>query len=164
MDFRYGPLLNDGVTPDPFANNSSEEEEFLEIGDLLSEAFNDGPAYWDESSNTLNLIQQAGNLTQQAVCEAAGSCPAPTASSNSYLQDTRDWFALHGGGNKGSANILMADGSVAEFNDLDGDKFLNPGFPVPTNLTETEYGQLGYSSSVTELPAGRMCKALQSRR
>jgi prepilin-type N-terminal cleavage/methylation domain-containing protein/prepilin-type processing-associated H-X9-DG protein len=42
------------------------------------------------------------------------------------LQDTRDWFAVHGD----SANILMADGSVKSIVDVNGDGFFNPGFGV----------------------------------
>jgi hypothetical protein len=46
----------------------------------------------------------------------------------------------------------MADGSVKDFNDLNGDKFLNPGFPVPTGLTDTQYSKIGYRDSQVELP------------
>ncbi len=42
---------------------------------------------------------------------------------NVYL-DTRHWRAIH----RGSANLLMADGSVRSFVDQDGDQLLNPGF------------------------------------
>ena len=125
-------------------------------GELLTEAANDGPAYWDSSSKSLNLIQQAGNLSLQAQCEATGSCPAPTESSNTYLQDTRDWFAVHGGGKSATCNILMADGSVKNFGDLNGDKYLNPGFPVVGNLTQAEYGGIGYRDGTVELPPSEM--------
>ncbi len=151
-DIQYGPFLADGTTADPFANNNTETKQFLTQGELLTEAFNDGPAYYDSASQTLNLIQQAGDLTVQAATEAAGSIPAPTESTNTYLQDTRDWFALHGGGRGGTCNILMADGSVKVFNDANGDKYLNPGFPVPNNLTEAQYGVIGYRDGTVELP------------
>jgi prepilin-type N-terminal cleavage/methylation domain-containing protein/prepilin-type processing-associated H-X9-DG protein len=155
-DVRYGPTLSDGSTPDPFANGNNEQKAFLGAGELLTEAFNDGPAYWDGGSSTINLIQQAGNLSLQAACEAAGSCPAPTQSSNTYLQDTRDWFAVHGGGRAATCNILMADGSVKVFNDLNGDKYLNPGFPVPNNLSQAQYGAIGYQDSTVEIPPSEM--------
>lgn len=151
--FRFGPLLNDGTTPDPFANNSGDKRSFIEQGELLSEAFNDGPAFFDTGSKTLNLAAaQGADLTFQVDCERNGTCPPPTDATNSYLQDTRDWYAVHGGGKNASCNILMADGSVKEFSDLNGDKFLNPGFPVPENLTEDEYAVIGYRSSDVELP------------
>ena len=38
----------------PTARRTSET--FIEAGELLTEAFNDGPAYWDPTSNTINLI------------------------------------------------------------------------------------------------------------
>jgi prepilin-type N-terminal cleavage/methylation domain-containing protein/prepilin-type processing-associated H-X9-DG protein len=155
-DLKYGSTLSDGSTVDPFANGKSESKSFMGTGELLTESFNDGPAYWDSGSQSLNLIQQGGNLSFQAACEAAGSCPAPTESSNTYLQDTRDWFAVHGGGRAATCNILMADGSVKVFNDLNGDKYLNPGFPVPNNLTQAQYGGIGYQDSTVELPPSEM--------
>ncbi len=51
-----------------------------------------------------------------------------------------------------SCNILMADGSVKLFSDSNGDKFLNPGFPVPNNLTDAQYAVIGYRDSEVELP------------
>ncbi len=151
--FQFGPLLNDGATADPFANGSADTRFFIEQGELLSEAFNDGPAYFDTGSSTLNLAAaQGADLTTQVDCERNGSCAPPTDGSSTYLQDTRDWYAVHGGGKNASCNILMADGSVKEFSDLNGDKFLNPGFPVPEGLTEDEYAVIGYRSSEVELP------------
>jgi prepilin-type N-terminal cleavage/methylation domain-containing protein/prepilin-type processing-associated H-X9-DG protein len=151
-DLQYGPMLIDGTTPDPFAHGKSDQKSFMSAGELLTEAANDGPAYWDSGSQSLNLIQQGGNLSFQAVCEASGSCPPPTDSTSTYLQDTRDWFAVHGGGKAATCNILMADGSVKVFNDLNGDKYLNPGFPVPNNLTQADYGSIGYQDSTVEMP------------
>jgi hypothetical protein len=45
----------------------------------------------------------------------------------------------------------MADGSVKEFTDTNGDKFLNPGFPVPTGLTNQQYSTIGYTDGTIEL-------------
>ncbi len=151
----YGPYLADGSTPDPFANGGTQTRTFMEAGELLSEAFNDGPAYWDPSSSTISLIQQASNLTVQVDAEVAGSVEPPIggqSGTNTYLQDTRDWYAVHGGGKKAACNILMADGSVKLFQDQNNDKFLNPGFPVPNNLTEAQYAVIGYRDSAVELP------------
>jgi prepilin-type processing-associated H-X9-DG protein len=148
----FGPTLADGSTADPFANGSTDTKSFIEAGELLTEAFNDGPAYWNTSDNTIDLISQAADLTYEAECEAGGSCPPPTETTGSYLQDTRDWFAVHGGNRQGSCNILMADGSVKEFSDSNNDKFLNPGFPVPNNLSEQQYSVIGYRDDAVELP------------
>jgi len=154
----YGPSLANG-DPDVFANGSKDSRTFAEAGELLTEAFNDGPAYWHVASNTLNLIQQQADLTTQAEAEVAGSVPAPIDGmdgSNTYMQDTRDWYAVHGGGEKAACNILMADGSVKLFQDLNNDKFLNPGFPVPDDLTEEQYSRIGYRDSQVELSPGEM--------
>jgi prepilin-type N-terminal cleavage/methylation domain-containing protein/prepilin-type processing-associated H-X9-DG protein len=155
---RYGPLMNDG-NPDPYANNNPAERTFINEGSMLTEAFNDGPAYFNSSTNRLVLIPaQSARLDVQVDCEKSGNCAPPLggpAGTNTYLQDTRDWFALHGG-RKGTANILMADGSVKSFADLNGDKFLNPGFPIPNNLTPDQYAVIGYRDSTPELISGLM--------
>jgi len=145
-------LVNAPGTADPFANGSTESKIFIDAGEQLAEAFNDGPAYW--SGSLIELIASNGaSLATQADCEVSGSCPDPQGPTNNvYLQDTRDWFAVHGGGNKGSANILMADNSVKEFSDLNNDKFLNPGFQVPDDLTAADYAGIGYRDSDIELP------------
>ncbi|MEZ6136573.1 MAG: DUF1559 domain-containing protein [Pirellulaceae bacterium] len=128
----------------------------IEQGELLVESFNDGPADAG-GTNALSLISASATtqLASQIAAEAAGtlypSVLAGTSQDNLYLQDTRDWFAVHGTGRNGTANILMADGSVQEFNDLDGDKFLNPGF---TNFTPSDLS--GYQSSKQELLEGDM--------
>jgi prepilin-type N-terminal cleavage/methylation domain-containing protein/prepilin-type processing-associated H-X9-DG protein len=152
MDIGY-----DGT--DVFARGKTDSRSFIKAGEMLAEAFNDGPAYFDTASNTLNLIDQAANLTDQVDCEVAGNCPPPidgAGGTNSYLQDTRDWYAVHGGGKRAGCNILMADGSVKEFTDLNNDKFLNPGFPVPGGLAEDVYAVTGYRDDTVELPPGQV--------
>ena len=147
------PLLSDG-SPDPFAKGANESQSYINTGELLTEAFNDGPAYWN-GSNAVSLIAQDADLSKQAECEASGKCDTPSASSGTYLQDTRDWFAVHGS-KGGACNILMGDGSVKKFFDKNQDKFLNPGFPVPNNLTEQQYAGIGYRDSQIELEPTRM--------
>ena len=91
---------------------------FVEAGELLTEAFNDGPAYWDTTGNDMHTDRAGANLTVQVNAETAGSIPSPVggpSGSNTYLQDTRDWYAVHGGGKKAACNVLMADGSVKLF-------------------------------------------------
>lgn len=155
--FQYGPTLataNGAAagTADPFANGDTETQSYLGAGQLLGEAANDGPAYWDSSATGIKLIAaQDAVLDTQVTCERSKSCEPPTDASGTYLQDTRDWYAVHGGGNKSSANILMADGSVREFGDQNDDKFLNPGIPVPNNLTPADYARIGFTNSTNEL-------------
>ncbi|MCL4200930.1 MAG: DUF1559 domain-containing protein [Pirellulaceae bacterium] len=154
-NLQYGPTLSNG-SPDPFANGNTARRTFMPVGSMLTEAFNDGPAYFNTTNNKIVLIPaQGARLDIQADCEQAGNCAAPTEVSNTYLQDTRDWFAVHGG-RKGTANILMADGSVKSFADLNGDKFLNPGFPIPNDLTPDQYAVIGYRDSSPELISGLM--------
>jgi prepilin-type N-terminal cleavage/methylation domain-containing protein/prepilin-type processing-associated H-X9-DG protein len=130
-----------------------KDKVFIPQGALLTEAMNDGPAFYASPTAGVDLIQAVGaDLTLQLEQERVGLIPPPVAGSNSYLQDTRDWFAVHGGGTQSSLNILMADGSVKTFYDSDGDRFLNPGFPIPTGLTNAEYAGIGYGSSTVELP------------
>ncbi len=133
---------------------SDESREFIAEGDLLTEAFNDGPAYFDTSSNRVVLIAKGASLQAQAAAEDSAKgqsalvATGPTGN-NIYLQDTRDWFAVH----SGVCNVLFADGSVKDFFDTDGDRFLNPGFPVPKDLATDEYQFIGYRSDAVELPS-----------
>lgn len=157
QNLRYGLLLNDGATADPFANGNDANRSFIEQGEMLAEAFNDGPAYWNGTGISL-MASQGARLDVQADAEIRGNIAAPTGptGSQTYLQDTRDWYAIHGGGSKASCNILFADGSVKTFTDLNGDRFLNPGFPVPANLTDDDYARIGYRGPEVELPPGQV--------
>ncbi|MBL6724098.1 MAG: DUF1559 domain-containing protein [Rubripirellula sp.] len=123
----------------------------LPSGMLLTEAFNDGPAQWDGSNIGLRLIKANDNLNIQVACERGEAttvnCGSADTVNGYYLQDTRDWFAIH----SGQANVLMADGSVITLNDKDGDGYLNPGFPVPADLTADQYVTIGYISSQLEI-------------
>ncbi|MGQ9822866.1 MAG: DUF1559 family PulG-like putative transporter, partial [Thermogutta sp.] len=145
-------------------------------GDRLAESFNDGPAYVDTPQTRLTLLSQNQGLQMQMDAEAGlidlgkanGTAvtnyqkdgqTAPQAQ-YFYRQDTRDWYAIH----RGVANILMADGSVQEFTDLNGDGYLNPGFEIPLwdgdtdgNLGEAEdYYTTGYRPGPVELEPFRM--------
>jgi prepilin-type N-terminal cleavage/methylation domain-containing protein/prepilin-type processing-associated H-X9-DG protein len=134
---------------------------FIPQGALLTEAFNDGPSYWNASTKSISLIaSQGAALTNQIGCESSNQCGTPlgpngTGATNVYLQDTRDWFCVHGAGRNTACNILMADGSVKTFYDAQGDRFLNPGFPVE-GLTPDELAGIGYSDSQVELPPGEI--------
>lgn len=64
-----------------------------------------------------------------------------------WLQDTRSWASIHGV-NQRFVNLVFADWSVRAIYDLNGDGYLNPGFPIdlrrPSSL-------LGYTDNVAEL-------------
>ncbi len=140
--------------------------EELPAGSRLGEAANDGPSYWNGSkvatsvsSSAASFLEDArafipsgyptvGQLvdsTVEANLAGATAATAATLGGKLVLQDTRDWYAVHG--NK--ANILMADGSVKDISDLNGDKFFNPGFPVSGGTAQTD----GYTSGVCEINA-----------
>lgn len=139
---------------DPFANGSEESRTFIKAGDLLTEAFNDGPAFLN-AMNRVELIGKQASLQEIADWEQsngqAQSAEGPSGNGQ-YLQDTRDWFAVHGG----ICNILFADGSVKTFTDVNGDGFLNPGFSVPSGLSDADYGAIGYRSDDVELPSAEI--------
>jgi len=139
------------------AASLSEE---LPAGHRLCEAFNDGPAFWNNTKVT--LIKGVGTITVQNCIPAqypqvgvnvatnfAQYAPADPSSALGatplILQDTRDWYAQHGD----TANCLMADGSVKTLEDLNGDGFFNPGFPVVDGGTAAE--TIGYTDGVCEL-------------
>lgn len=143
---------------DPFATSKKDGKVWLVSGSLLTEAANDGPAQVDSTGKAIKLAASAGATFNDTIkCERAGNCGPATGDGTGgvFLQDTRDWYAVHGGGRSASVNILMADGSVKEFSDLNNDKFLNPGFPVAT-LTESEAASVGYSNADLELPPGEI--------
>jgi prepilin-type N-terminal cleavage/methylation domain-containing protein/prepilin-type processing-associated H-X9-DG protein len=138
---------------------------YVRAGERLGESFCDGPADRTVANTGVvalmpgqtatNLLTQI-QLEQQGKWGPVGGANAPTGGQVpgvdyvQYLQDTRDWFAVH----SGQCNILMGDGSVREFNDLDGDRYLNPGFDL--QLVEDEddpalFDRSGYRTSRVEL-------------
>jgi prepilin-type processing-associated H-X9-DG protein len=151
------PLIGDSAPGDAKEAILSDAIQGFDLpaGARLGESFNDGPGYWTGSK--LSLISKGYVIT-----------PAPTSSSNCawcddvlptpsepqdnttgggadgrlWLQDTRDWFASHGAGKSASANILMADGSVKVIKDVNGDGFLNPGFPIVKGTADQNDGFL----------------------
>ncbi len=135
----------------------NEVVEHIAQGSLLTEAFNDGPAYVTAASagtgSAVKLMKGAVSLASQMACErnepTTSACEAPTGhvtgGNGVYMQDTRDWFAVH----QGSVNILMGDGGVRVFNDINADGYLNPGFQVDPN---SDPARVGYTDSTLEMP------------
>lgn len=158
FDFKHGPFTASG-SPDPFAQGSQENRTHILAGEPLAETFTDGPAAYNPSTGSLVLIPRRGaSLSLQAAAERAGRFDPPVTGSGRYLQDTRDWKAVHAG----VLNLLMADGSVIEVRDLNGDGYLNPGFPVPVGLAD--YSRVGYEGPDVELPPGRVFSGVFIRR
>jgi len=168
------PLLGDSSPGDSGeAILTVELPGFVSSGDRLCEAANDGPAKIDDSGPDVDFLDNvvkgsaAVNWYGQNGTTALGgdTYPSPNdfgslidgnttpAAWNTtyggddgllWLQDTRDWYAIH----SGSVNLLMADGSVKTFKDLDNDHFFNPGFGMNGGTEEAD----GYTSNQIELP------------
>lgn len=159
---------NEAILSDTLADD-------LPAGARLCESFNDGPAVvnangvveiFDGSatyrrSEVKSIIPRGfpkagelvGNGTSAGTDQAIYAAPTGTgaAAGRLVLQDTRDWFAVH----TAQANCLMADGSVRVLQDLNGDGFLNPGFPVgdPGVDEEARARDIGYVDGVCEMSA-----------
>jgi hypothetical protein len=149
-------VLAFSITKDPalntLGNADQETRTYLEAGVRLAESFNDGPAQYDSTAQKIALMPELTPVQYQMQCEASPQGCLPANSTNgTWLQDTRDWYAVHGSGNNLSCNILMSDGSVKQFTDINGDRYLNPGFPIPTGLSETVYAGIGYKDDTIEL-------------
>ena len=151
------PLLGCGAPGDPGDAVASEaivstdlNKTYVDKGARLTESFNDGPSFYSTSGSTIYLTSEdtgpTFNFTNQIACEKNGGC-GDAADGAYFLQDTRDWWGIHGG----VCNLLMADGSVKQVRDLNGDKYLNPGFKIPTG-SSMDYDIIGYRPGPTELP------------
>ena len=136
----------------------------LSDGARLAESFNDGPAVWDPTAGTNGkiVLLDGGTLDGGAVAEyipraypeegtivtdqTAYSSGLGTIVSNFLvLQDTRDFYAVH----RGTANVLMGDGSVKLLRDSNGDNFFNPGFAAVGGDAVDD----GYTDNICEVSA-----------
>jgi prepilin-type N-terminal cleavage/methylation domain-containing protein len=133
-----------------------------QAGQNTAESFQDGPASQPGTGQKLQLLAMNGtpsnpDLAGEAKCEQLGNCGTPYAGTGDvngyyyFLQDTRDYGCVHGAGKNLSCNMLMSDGSVVEFNDTNGDHYLNPGFAGDPNNPAT----CGYSDTTIDLPAAQ---------
>ena len=159
----YGPELSRTT----FAlGDTNTSRIFINEGELLTEAFNDGPAFLKLGGKAVQLISKYTgapnvNLDTQRACETEVpgtnvACASPTSTSNTFMQDTRDWFAVHAD----SCNVLMADASVKVFYDANNDKYLNPGFQVLETLTAAEVLKVGYAGPDVEMPKDQFFSGL----
>ena len=175
------PLMGDaalGDSDEAFLTHTIDDT--LPAGQRLAESFNDGPATWaaDAAADTGVKLPKSGTTSLAALipqqmptrgervgtdaAEAAyggaantdsGIAGLTTAAQKLWLQDTRDWGAVHGNG----ANILMADGSVRQLSDDNGDGYFNPGFPVVTGTPDATIdvayleAKVGYTSNLCEI-------------
>ena len=162
------PLLGDaapGDSNEAILSNTIRGTDLV-AGARMAESFNDGPAFIN-ATNRVALVgadfealavmatqwPTAGvvETSTTSLARVPGTATAVAGASSLVLQDTRDWFAVH----RGSCNLLMADGSVKSVADLNGDGFLNPGFPVDAS-TESRADlstKVGYVDGTVELAA-----------
>ncbi|RPI90408.1 MAG: DUF1559 domain-containing protein [Planctomycetaceae bacterium] len=145
------------ITPDGVTVDTG-----LIAGSQLGETFCDGPCYWNNNKVTLlktyipvasTVPVQQPNVGRKVLPAAEGSFASLTAAgalgNKLVLQDTRDWFAHHSGG---TANVLMADGSVKELVDTNGDGFFNPGLPIDESISKSVLADsVGYTSGDCEV-------------
>jgi type II secretory pathway pseudopilin PulG len=166
------PLLADaspGDVKEAVLQADVSESAGLTAGVRLAESFNDGPSL-PNTTGTGIVPMKADGATVKLIETIPKKLPTPSdyvaadlgnlddfagLDDNLYLQDTRDWSALHGSGDKKYFNCLMADGSVKQFYDTNGDGYLNPGFSVAATSAADK---TGYINTVCEiLPAEMYC-------
>ncbi|MBL4883065.1 MAG: DUF1559 domain-containing protein [Planctomycetaceae bacterium] len=155
------PLLADAAPGDSNeAILTATINDELPAGSRLCEAFNDGPAFFNGTgiqllkgfappvrASTPSKYPTVGTVVT-TTNEASFASATPWSAGNKLiLQDTRDWYAVHGN----RANVLMADGSVKTMVDKNGDGFFNPGFPVDGVVDPAS--TVGYTDGGTELEA-----------
>jgi len=158
-DIRFLPA-NGGKMPDPT----------LTTGAALCESFCDGPAYFDSATGKIALVsnttmtggvdayfptlfpslgETVTSVNETVYAPAAGTA-LPVVGNKLILQDMRDIAPIH----NSSANMLMADGSVRSFKDVNGDGFLNPGFPADPTVAGAAV--VGYTDGLVELNPGEI--------
>lgn len=129
----------------------------------LAESFSDGlthmhhhdeflePAH--DEANILALVPKAFppvgfTVTEDNQVDFASDTEYGTDGNLLILQDTRDWYAVHGR----AGHLLMADGSVRALADANGDGYFNPGFYKPEGFTQEELLRSnGYTDGGTEI-------------
>ncbi|MEZ6123829.1 MAG: DUF1559 domain-containing protein [Planctomycetaceae bacterium] len=159
------PMLADAAPGDSdeailSANLTAE----LPAGSRLCESFNDGPSFWNSSAGdgtgSVRLLADEANTSMlqmleyvmdgndgRAAMPQRGDLVTPTVQTHAagtlFLQDTRDYFAVH----MDAANVLMADGSVKQLFDANGDGYFNPGFAASQGDEKVD----GYTSAECEV-------------
>jgi len=129
-------------TGDGALNASIPSPYNIPINAPACESFNDGPSSVD---STGNKVVTAATGTTQASLAAYINLTIGENGDGQIRQDTRDFFAYH----QKTLNVAMADGSVRNFEDTNGDGYINPGFGVsPSTATR---GLTGYTSAEVEV-------------
>ena len=171
LDASSGPMTrrHAGSAPVPSGNipflgcGSASESLTANFGNRehrLVPSMNPGPIQWSAKSRELPAAR--GDLDAEVAFAAisAANPPSPVLGSAYALHDTRGWAAYHRDGWYKQLNLLMADGSVKSLPDVNGDGYLNPGFPVPSSLSPRDYVKTKYRDSTVELPRNEVWSGL----
>lgn len=110
-----------------FKNGKQKATSFFDKGDGLVATMTFGPIYWDPRQESVVLPNARDFDFANTVKEESG---AKAKKAESLRQDTRQWYAWHSVNGERFLNLAMGDGSVKSLQDLNGDGYLNPGFPV----------------------------------
>ena len=138
---RLAETQNDG----PARVVSTAGNDSIELMDANNFGLPYDPATGTGGTPVTDLDPRAFPKRGEAVTTAVAASLAGSSTLGLVLQDTRDFYAVH----NGSANVLMADGSVKVLHDLNGDGFFNPGFPVdPANANAATDG---YTDNICEV-------------
>ncbi len=160
------PLLGDSAASaasKPLSNGLLEESGWEWLSSKQHSAgaasFSDGPAYWkvdhiqrlDQSAPIKSVVPRKMPTLNSRVRDEtpfASASSMPDGQHRLVLQDTRNWYAVHGR----KAHLLMADGGVKSLQDWNGDGFFNPGFPIDESIArESLQLDVGYSDSRREI-------------
>ena len=137
----------------------------LTTGIPLAESYADGPVHMHDADELLEPAHERADIlslvpkafpplgititeTNEPDYASTTAYPEDGADGNVLiLQDTRDWFAVHGR----SANVLMADGSVRSIADANGDGYFNPGFFKPDFTRQEPLRDNGFTDGTVEI-------------
>ncbi|QDT38714.1 type II secretion system protein [Stratiformator vulcanicus] len=143
-------------------------ESFLDSGSELAESFTMGPSYvtgstvaglYKDIGTAVPLTAESDGFIDDENVDASMtnyvSNPGTVngQSLDHLLQDSRGWAARHGAGSKKSLNLLMADGSVQNFVDENGDSFFNPGFRGVAAIN-------GFDGDTVDLPPAKVTSSV----
>ncbi len=154
------PMLGDGAVgdiDDALLGSTLDEESGLVQGRRLTTILIEGPSVWNGDKENVVRVRSKLKLDALLLDEPPRVGEAVTverarkinrAGGDAVLREARHWMAIHASG----MNLMMSDGSVKLVRDLNGDGYLNPGFPVTGDESELEL-TVGYTDNVCEIGA-----------
>ncbi len=152
------------VIPLMFDSNVGDQKEAFLVSDLpgygvtgdrMVETSSDGPATliggttWQPMGKAANVATIHDSVSGVSIwtTEQPTNGQVPSTYPWQWLQDYRDIGPVHGG----TANVMMADGSIKNFKDQNKDGYLNPGFVPSPSATQAQMDKIGYRDGLVEL-------------